>query len=213
MARTISRNVAARGDGVHVFSMEDSQTMYSDRLLAEDLGVALKDLWSGRVDGRRAAKSLPDNWLVDDRAGMTARKISDAARKASKDIGTKLVVVDYIQLIRSEVRGQADHSVIADAMGELTELARDLDAAVVVLSQLLRVADQRDTKRPTAADLKGSGALEETAKAVLLLYRPRMNLANDQEMCLVVDKHNSAPAGVEVLLGWDGPRTRVYNLP
>lgn len=213
MARTICRNVARTGAGVHVFSLEDSYTMYFDRLLAEDMGVSLKQLWAGQVDGRTAAHRLPGTWEIDDRTGLTAKKIRDSAREHAAELGTKLVVVDYVQLVRSDTKGQADHSVIADAMAEFTGMARELDAAVVVVSQLLRAADQRDTKRPSATDLKGSGALEETAKAVLLLYRPRMNRDNDQEMCLVLEKHNSAEAGVEILLGWDGPRTRVYNLP
>jgi replicative DNA helicase len=80
------------------------------------------------------------------------------------------VVVDYIQLIRS-TGGQNRHLEIEKISAGLLALCKDIDAAVIILSQLNRKCEDRTNKRPLPSDLKESGSLEENAHIVMLLYR------------------------------------------
>lgn len=193
---------SAKGLGVHVFSLEDPAWRYAHRLIARRTGIPVSSI---SLAGSAAVK-VPGNWLIDDTVGHTARSICRAARARAKTNDTKLVVVDYVQLLRADDVQTADHTKLASAMAELTGLARDLDAAVVAVSQLNRHSDERD--RPSMADLKASGSIEEVAKLVVLISRPNQE-ESDDVIEWIVAKNNFGKVQT-IPLSWDGATCRIW---
>lgn len=179
LALCISNAVSKTCNGVHIFSLEDTRASYADRVLSMGSQVNSKLIRScqisqgQRIDLQGAAERIMkrDNWLVDDRSGITAEEVVRCARRNRDKNGTKLVIVDYIQLVRGE-RGQGPRDRISEAVNCFGDAAKADGISYLVLSQLNRSLESRDDKRPLLSDLKESGTLEERAKAVIMLYRP-----------------------------------------
>lgn len=207
-ALAVTRNVVKRGGRAIVFSLEDAARQYADRVLALETGIPAAELELGAKDVTQQATRLPEGWWLDDTAGLTSRALVRRARLIAHRAGrVDLVVVDYVQLLRPEKAGKNTHEIIAEAMGDLTKLARDLDCPVLVLSQINRRVEH-EGRAPTLADLKESGALEECAKMVLLCSRPGFGQAIDALFEVHVAKNSFGGAG-SITLPWHGPLTRV----
>lgn len=190
------------GHGVHVFSLEDPAWRYAHRFIARRTGTPVSAL----VLATGVTLKVPPNWVVDDTVGHSARSICRSARAQAKLNDTRLVVVDYAQLLRGDDPRAPDHTKLQDAMADFTGLARDLDAAVLVVSQLNRNTDDRDL--PSMADLKASGAIEEVAKLVILIRRP-----NQDESDSVIEWHvakNNFGKVQTIPLSWDGACCRIW---
>lgn len=115
-----------------------------------------------------AASALAKSGLVINRKmGATVAEIGLMARSVK---GLTAVVVDYLGLIRSNVKG-ARYEQVTQISADLKQLAISLDVPVLALSQLSRASEQRQDKRPGLSDLRDSGSIEQDADAVLLLYR------------------------------------------
>lgn len=204
----VTRNVVRRGGKAIVFSMEDAARQYVDRVLSAETGIPATELEKGGRDLSGPASRLPEGWWLDDGAGLTGRAISRRARLLAHRAGSvDLVVVDYLQLIRSEKAGQSPHQVISEAMADLAKLARDLDCPVLGLSQINRRVEH-EKRPPTLADLKESGSLEEVAKMVLLVHREGFDTDRDDTMDVHIAKASFSGPG-KVRLRWEGPLTRV----
>lgn len=202
-ALAIADGASRNGSGVHILSLEDPAWRYTHKLLAKRTGVPVGSIACAGLGPESVV--VPENWLVDDTVGHTARSACRAVRARAKANGTQLVVVDYVQLLQREpgAEGAGDHAVLARAMGEFVALARDLDAAVVVVSQLNRNADERS--KPAMADLKASGAIEETAKLVVLLAQGE----DGTSMRWHIVKNNFGRV-LDLDLGFDGATCRVW---
>lgn len=180
LALGISNAVSKSGFGVHLFSLEDTRASFADRVLSMGSEVSsqlIRDCRLSRKDMalvQDAAERIQSrkNWLVDDRSGITAEEIVRCARRKLAANGTKLVVIDYIGLVKAN-RGQYDKRIIiSDAINCFGDAAKADGISYLVLSQLNRSLESRDNKRPMLSDLKESGTLEERSKAVVMLYRP-----------------------------------------
>lgn len=188
-ARTIADNVSAAGLGVHVFSLEDSATSYVYRCLSDHSNVELQRIRAMQVTRPevvsmvRAAQDISrQNWVLDDSAALTATEIGIRVRRHKPRANTKVVIVDYVQLMRSRsarVRNKGDE--VAEAAEGLAEIARKENVAVVVLSQLSRQCEGRDDKRPMLSDLRETGVIEQIADTVLFVMRPEQYLDPDSE--------------------------------
>lgn len=208
----ITKSVVKSGGQAIVFSLEDSWRQYVDRVFSQDSGIPASQLERGGRDFRPTAARLPKGWWLDDTAGLSSRALTRRARLiAHRAGGVDLVVVDYIQLLRPEKAAKNDHEAIKDAMADLAKLARDLDCPVLVLSQLNR-SSETEGREPNLADLRASGSIEEVAKMVMLCHRPGFGTEVDDQMVVNVLKNSFGGAG-KVLLGWDGPLTRVFQHP
>lgn len=178
-ARRIAFNAAAAGEGVHVFSLEDSRDRYGDRTLADLADVDLAKFSArvpcfteaelGRIHG--AASQVRLMALdIDDAAGLSSVQIANRVRQRARRLKTTLVVVDYVQLMRE--RGAREKRDEVDRAAEgMVRLARESDVAVLLLSQLSRESERRDDKRPLLADLRESGTLEQVADAVFMVHQ------------------------------------------
>lgn len=122
---------------------------------------------------------IKDSWLwIDDKAGLTVADIAQRSRRHKRRHGLDIIFIDYLGLIRPiDKRAQMVHQ-IAEITGALKNLAKDLDVPVVLLCQLNRAVEKQDNKRPTLADLRDSGAIEQDADVVMFIYREEYYLAN-----------------------------------
>jgi len=183
------RYAAKAGYPVAFFSLEMLDQQLGARLLSDMAytnrePINYEDIAMRRVDERgisrlrtayEGLKTLPIH--IEEQRGLTVADIiaraTKLAGKLSKD-GTPLglVVVDHIGLVRASDRYKGmRHRELAEISDGLATLAKDLDVAVIGLCQLNRGVEGRENKRPSLADLRESGAIEEDASVVMFLYR------------------------------------------
>lgn len=177
---------AHAGHGVHVFSQEDSWRSYADKFIARhskidgdaESGIGVSRLRKGNVAAEDArgiaaalvrASALP-HWLIDSRAGLTADEIIRSVRRHAKTNKTKLVVIDYWQIMGMR-RGVPEHEALNENITKLAQAAKVDDIAYVLASQLNREVEKREDKHPQLSDIRGSGAGEERPKVVIAPYR------------------------------------------
>ncbi len=168
--------------GVALFSLEMSKESLVQRLLASEAWVDTQKIRRGGLrdlDFTNLAKaagrlhSCP-MW-IDDTPALTLLEMRSKARrlKAQNEIG--LVIVDYLQLMRSPEKAENRVQEISEISRSLKSLARELETPVVALSQLSRATEQRGgDRRPILSDLRESGAIEQDADLVLFIHRPEM---------------------------------------
>jgi replicative DNA helicase len=169
------------GFGAHVFSLEDSEEAYADRTISRLSEVPAADIRALKLQngamGRMnvAVGGLKSrHWLFDGRSGITADEIVRSVRKHRKANNTRVVIVDYIQLIKRPFGMSpraSTHEVLTENITTLADAAKHDDMAYVVMSQLNRELEKRQDKRPMMSDLRESGSLEERAKCVIGVYR------------------------------------------
>jgi replicative DNA helicase len=175
----IAHNVAKAGGLAAYFSLEMNRRLLAERRLAMEARVDSRHIRAGTLDPEEqdrvaeAAKRLESYrpLLVDDASGLSVAQISARVRRAHVRSPLDLVVVDYLQLIndrkdRNETRAQA----IGRVSKALLALSKDLNIPVIGVSQLSRASEMRADKRPTLADLRESGELEQDAEQVMLLH-------------------------------------------
>lgn len=193
----------AQHSPVHVFSLEMDKEQILTRLIAGKINKSISAIQKGFVDNailtkeRDAFKSL--QYYIDDRAGIDIYQVSAAARDAAKRYGTKVIVVDYLQLLRVEKRHSKDDE-IGTITKELKALAKDLKATVIVGSQLNRECERRgkDTGdyRPILSDLRESGNVEQDADMVLFVHRQsRYTNERPGEADIIVAKNRNGAVG------------------
>lgn len=218
----IAQGAAQRhGVPVLIFSLEMSAQQVAERMLAAAAMVDQHKLrtgflneaeWRSLVEAVGPLSTAPI--FVDDTPAATAMEIRAKARrmKAEHDIG--LVVVDYLQLMRSYGRAETRQQEVAQISRALKALARELNVPVLVLSQLNRGVESRQDKRPVMADLLESGAIEADADVVLFLYRPEYYDRDTDKKGIaevIIGKHRNGPVGT-VELGFFAEFTRFVDL-
>lgn len=176
---SIVMSVCRRGKAVRIYSLEMSSAQLISRLAAMLSGVSFEAVKRANLTREQEAKinaALDEinKWklYVDDRAGLSFHQIRSSSiqdQSTGKDV--ELIVVDYIQLMNLGKDSSNRNLGIGTASTGLKNLAKELDIPVVVLSQLNRSLEARPDKRPTLADLRDSGSLEQDADMVLFLYR------------------------------------------
>lgn len=191
---------------IALYSLEMSAQSIGTRLLASFSGVGVQDILRGRVGtaqwarlGAGVSKMLRAKIVIDDTPTITPAELRARARYLALNGGLDLVIVDYLQLMASDRQTKDANRVIevAEISRALKQLARELDVPVVALSQLNRSSEHREDGEPRLADLRDSGAIEQDADIVLMLWRPQ-----DSGVRLKVAKHRNGPIG-EVDLVWN----------
>lgn len=188
---------------VHVFSLEMDADQIRARLLAGKMNRSLTRILKGLEDPRAMAKAHQElgalNYFIDDRAGLNVFKLCDAARELHAKIGTKLIVIDYLQLLRTP-RGHSKDDEIGTITKELKALAKELRVPIVVGSQLNRACEARGTEngdfRPILSDLRESGNIEQDADMVLFVHRQsRYTGERPGEADIIVAKNRNGAVG------------------
>ncbi len=216
MALNIAQYVAvSAGLPVGIFSLEMSQEELVDRLLVGQADIDAWKLKTGRLGESDFDKlSLAMGELaeapifIDDTPGITISEMRTKARRLQAEHGLKLLIVDYLQLVRGrnlENRVQE----VSEISQNLKNLARELKIPVLAISQLSRAVEQRGTRRPQLADLRESGAIEQDADVVMFLWRE--DLEHAEQVTLDIQKHRNGPTG-EINLVFRADRTKFYGL-
>ena len=161
-----------------IFSLEMSKEQLAFRLLSSEAKVdsqRLRKGFLGETDWPKlttAAGRLSDAPLfIDDTAAITVLEMKAKSRRLKADTGLGLVVVDYIQLMRSGNNRDSREQEISEISRSLKALAKELNVPVVALSQLNRQVETRTNRRPQMADLRESGAIEQDADVIAFIYR------------------------------------------
>jgi replicative DNA helicase len=208
--------------GVAVFSLEMSKDALVQRLLTAEAQVdssrvrrsALRDADFTRL--ARAAGILQGCPIwIDDTPAITLLEMRSKARRlrAEHDIG--LVVVDYLQLMRSPEYSENRVQEISDVSRSLKSLARELRVPVIALSQLSRASEQRGGERkPILSDLRDSGAIEQDADVVIFIHRAEYYDKEDETKRglaeIMLAKHRNGPTG-DIMLRFSREFTRFDN--
>lgn len=205
LALGIAEHVA-RTAGVAVFSLEMTRGELASRGLS----------WATRGDKSQRSHAIGTlgrlRLKIDDTPGVTVAHIRARAQRARREFGDLgLVVVDHLQLIHGS--GENRHLELSATAKGLKALAKDLRCAVLLLSQLNRGVETRTDRRPVLSDLRESGAIEEDADAVLMLYRDAYYQADTymgNTVELLVRKNRGGRTG-DILLTWIPQHTRLVN--
>jgi replicative DNA helicase len=220
----IAQHVALQGDhSVGFFSLEMSKESLFLRLLTSEAQIDSHRLMSGAIgqkDYGRISHALETlsamKLYIDDTANIGVLEMRAKARRLQAEHGLSLVVVDYIQLMTARGRYENRTLELASISRALKGLAKELNVPVAVLSQLSRAPESRSDHRPQLSDLRESGALEQDADVVVLIYRedaynrdPNHPDAGIAE--LIVAKQRNGPTGV-VKLAFLREQTRFANL-
>ncbi len=164
---------------VAFFSLEMSSEQLSTRILSEQARIRSDDIRRGKVteeeinryiETSRNIYNLP--LFIDETPAITIATLSNRARRIKRLFGLNLIVVDYIQLMRSSSnKNEGRVQEISEITQGLKALAKELSVPVLALSQLSRAVEQRDDKQPQLADLRESGSIEQDADVVMFVYR------------------------------------------
>ena len=204
-----------------VYSLEMSRQQVTDRLISSRGGVNGHRLRTGQLsdtDWKKivmvADRLTQAEIYIDDTANINPVEISRRTRRLVREKGVRLCIIDYLQLLTpAETKSRHDLE-IADITRRLKLMARDLNIPVVLLSQLNRGVEMRENKRPRLADLRDSGAVEQDADVVLMLYRDEVyNDKSEHAGVIEVDitKQRMGPT-ITVKMAWDAETTSVRPL-
>ena len=176
-----AKNIQLKGlkSSVAFFSLEMSSEQLSTRILSEQSRIKSNDIRRGKateeelgryIETSRDIYDLP--LYIDETPAITISTLSNRARRIKRLFGLNLIVVDYIQLMRtSSKRNDGRVQEISEITQGLKALAKELSVPVLALSQLSRAVEQRDDKKPQLADLRESGSIEQDADVVLFVFR------------------------------------------
>jgi replicative DNA helicase len=218
----IAEQASIRGTTVGFFSLEMSREQLFIRLLTSVARIDSHRLMTGTVGQRdyqqlsHAIGVLSDARLfIDDSPGVGVLEMRAKARRLAAEHGLGLLVIDYLQLMTGRGRFENRTLELAAISRGLKGLAKELGVPVVALSQLSRAPEARSDHRPLLSDLRESGALEQDADVVLMLYRadmyPDAQPDDEGKAELIVAKQRNGPTGT-VHLAFLKQHTRFEDL-
>lgn len=190
-----------------IFSLEMSKEQLAFRLLASDAKVdsqRLRKGFLGETDWPKlttAAGRLSEAPIfIDDTAAITVLEMKAKSRRLKADHGLGLIIVDYIQLMRSGSYRESREQEISEISRSLKALAKELNVPVVALSQLNRKVEDRTNRRPQMADLRESGAIEQDADVIAFIYRDEVYNKSDDNpekgiAEIIIAKQRNGPTG------------------
>lgn len=206
---------------VAVFSLEMSRLQLVQRMLCAEAMVDQQKVRSGYLaeeDWSRLTKAATRlaraPLFIDDTPVLSPRELRAKARRLQQEVGLGLIVVDYLQLMQANRRAENRQQEIAEISRSLKSIAKDLNVPVLALAQLSRQVEQRADKRPSLADLRESGALEQDADVVMFIYRDEYYRPETEKRGIaeiIVAKQRNGPTGL-VELAFIKEFTRFMNL-
>jgi replicative DNA helicase len=170
-----------------MFSLEMSAEQIGLRILAEQAKIPSDKLRKGDLnekDSIELSNAYQEihklNFFFDDSPNLTVSELRSKLRRYKNNYNIKLVLIDYLQLIKPE--GSRDNRVseLSEITRNLKQLAKEFDLPVISLSQLSRQVENRDDKRPLLSDLRESGSIEQDADVVMFIYRESYYLQRNE---------------------------------
>jgi replicative DNA helicase len=212
LAMNIAEHVSLDiGKPVAVFSLEMSSQQLVQRLLCSRAKVNLQRVRDGFLSERdfpsltnAAAKLAGAKLYIDDTPGLSVMELRARARRMKSQFDIELIVIDYLQLLRSTSRRAQDNRQleISEISAGVKALAKELNLPILVVAQLNRQPDVRGGGRPRLSDLRESGSIEQDADLVGLLVRPELYQTDEEakeekagEAELIIAKQRNGPTG------------------
>src|SRR6267143_1282790 len=196
---------------VGVFSLEMSSQQLVQRLLCSRARVNLQKVRDGFLGERdfpsltaAASKLAEAKIFIDDSASLTILELRAKARRLKAQQDVKLIIVDYLQLLRSTSRRAQDNRQleISEISAGIKSLAKELKIPIIVVAQLNRQPEARTGGKPRLSDLRESGSIEQDADLVGLLVRPEIYEEDEEaraekegEAELIIAKQRNGPVG------------------
>ena len=217
IAYNASKHILKREEksSVAFFSLEMSSEQLSTRILSEQAKIKSDDIRRGKVteeeinryiETSRNIYNLP--LYIDETPAITIASLSNRSRRIKRLFGLSLIVVDYIQLMRSSsIKNEGRVQEISEITQGLKALAKELSVPVVALSQLSRAVEQRDEKKPLLSDLRESGSIEQDADVVMFVFREAYYLQSKEPRPATVEhaewqaKMNEVSHLAEIIIG------------
>lgn len=209
LAAQIATNIARSKIPALIFSLEMSDTQLFGRMLSDRSQISTSELYGGKLNDNQFTKILDS---IEDLSGLpiafvdasniTPNAIALMAREYKRkqgDLG--VIVIDYLQLMAGE--GDNRNFELSKITRQLKGLARELDTSIVLLSQLSREVEKRNNKRPISSDLRDSGAIEQDADVIAMLYRDEYYNPDTKDRGIaevIVTKHRNGATGTVKLL-------------
>lgn len=224
LALNIARNAAVEANvPVAVFSLEMSKEQLSLRMLCAEArldssrlrgGFFSMEDWHRLTDSAGVLSESPI--YIDDTPSLSAMEIRAKARRLKMDKNIGLVIIDYLQLMQGRSTAERRDLEISEISRALKALAKELRLPVLALSQLNRMLEQRNDKRPRLSDLRESGALEQDADVVAFIYRDEIYNSDENNpkkgtADIILAKQRNGPVG-DVTLAFLNSYTRFENL-
>ena len=194
---------------VGVFSLEMTSESLVLRMLCSRSRVNLRNVREGFLAERdfpkltgAAGKLASAPLFIDDSSALSILQLRAKARRMSQQYGIKLFVIDYLQLLHSTARrAENRQQEIADISSGIKSLAKELNVPVIVLSQLNRELEREKNRKPRLSDLRESGAIEQDADVVGLLYTP----SSEDEESAGAAEQDAMPVNLLIAKQRNGP--------
>ncbi|MCW5940809.1 MAG: replicative DNA helicase [Fimbriimonadaceae bacterium] len=216
---SLAVNIAKLKQGnVAFFSLEMSDKELVRRMIAMESGIPAQALkrpelshrdYEKLVDGAERLYDLPI--YIDDSSDVKPLELKAKCRRLKANGGLALVVVDYLQLMKTDRRNDNRVQEISEIARMLKATSKDLEVPVIALSQLNRGVESRENKRPLLSDIRESGSIEAEADIVMMLYRDSYYANKDRDFHddldpltaeaaeVIIAKHRNGPVGTVVL--------------
>lgn len=216
---------AENGIPVNMFSLEMTGSRLSDRMICGVSGISHEVFKAGTLTEKEAdtiektigkLERLPI--YIDDYPLPGIDYIRSRSRINHRKDRCGMIIIDYLQLLDSPyIKGQSREREVANLSRKAKSLAMELNVPVLLLSQLNRLSEARNDKRPQLADLRESGAIEQDADTVLLLYRPeRYGIHEEDHQStigrgeIIVSKQRDGKIGT-IYFGYNESMTRIFD--
>lgn len=206
-AMSVAEHVAIEKKiGVALFSIEMSKEQLVQRMLCSHARVDAQKVRTGFL--------LPSDWpkltaaagklsaapvFIDDTPAISVLELRAKARRLKAHQDIRLLIVDYLQLMRGSQKAESRQQEISDISRSLKALARELRVPIIGISQLSRAVESRQDHRPQLSDLRESGAIEQDADLVVLLMREEYYFPTEENKGiaeLIVAKQRNGPTGI-----------------
>jgi replicative DNA helicase len=174
----VARSAGNQNKATLIFSLEMLNEYLMVRMLSTETKIENRQIvrgyireseWSSLITAAGNISECP--LYFDDMPIVTPLELKTRVRKAIKDYGINLVIIDYLQLINSTSKGERREREVAEISRTLKLITREYAIPVIAISQLNRELERRPDKRPVLSDLRESGAIEADADIVVFLYR------------------------------------------
>ena len=168
---------ASRTRSVIIFSLEMETESLLNRMISSSCMIKMNDIQSGTLTDdqfvrimKRTSELGKRNLYIDDKSTMLS-DIKALCRKQKLQKGLDVIVIDYLQLIRTTMKANQREQEVSYISKELKSLAKELNITVIALSQLSRAPETRNDHRPMLSDLRESGSIEQDADIIHFIYR------------------------------------------
>jgi replicative DNA helicase len=207
---------------VAIFSMEMSRDQLGMRMISSLGRINQSNLRTGRFgDEEWAGINSAINMMkaapiyIDDTGALTPTEVRARARRLKREHGLGLIIIDYLQLMQVPGNKENRATEISEISRSLKALAKELSVPVIALSQLNRSLEQRQDKRPVMSDLRESGAIEQDADIIMMIYRDEVynkgTTTQPGVAEIIITKQRNGPTG-DVKLTFLGEYTKFENL-